>query len=561
MHFIDWFIIVSYLAWIIYDGLKRTKAADEIEGYFLAKRSMPWWAAGLSVMATQLSAITMVSTTGQGYSDGLRFVQFYFALPIAMVILSITLVPFFYRARVFTAYEYLERRFDPATRALASLLFLVSRGLQVGVIIAAPAVILSIMLGWDFTLTALAIGAPTALYTMFGGVQAVTWTDVKQMVVIVAGLIAAVAALILGLPDQVSLHDALQVAGATGRLQSMDFTFDLNQTYTFWSGMIGGLFLMLGYFGCDQSQVQRYLTARSLKDARKSLLVSAFAKIPLQALILLTGVLVFVFYVFHEPPMLFNPVHEARVGASGRAAEYAGLEQEFHRAFDARRVAADAVVTAHDSGNEAQLRLAESGFNARNDDIQAVRARAETLVKQVAGDERYTDVNYVFPSFVLDELPIGLVGLIIAAIFAAAMSSISAELNSLSTATVIDFYRRYVRRSSSDAHYLLVSKIVTGVWGAFAIVVALYAVNLGSLIEVVNRFGSFFYGSLLGVFVLAVGVPWANARGAFWGMIGGMAAVIAVAATTSISFLWLNAVGALAVCLIGMAVSAAGRRA
>ena len=311
--------------------------------------------------------------------------------------------------------------------------------------------------------------------------------------------------MILGLPDQVSLHDALQVAGATGRLQSMDFTFDLNQTYTFWSGMIGGLFLMLGYFGCDQSQVQRYLTARSLKDARKSLLVSAFAKIPLQALILLTGVLVFVFYVFHEPPMLFNPVHEARVGASGRAAEYAGLEQEFHRAFDARRVAADAVVTAHDSGNEAQLRLAESGFNARNDDIQAVRARAETLVKQVAGDERYTDVNYVFPSFVLDELPIGLVGLIIAAIFAAAMSSISAELNSLSTATVIDFYRRYVRRSSSDAHYLLVSKIVTGVWGAFAIVVALYAVNLGSLIEVVNRFGSFFYGSLLGVFVLAVG--------------------------------------------------------
>ena len=560
MHFIDWFIIVGYLVWIVYDGLKRTKAADEIEGYFLAKRSMPWWAAGLSVMATQLSAITMVSTTGQGYSDGLRFVQFYFGLPIAMVILSITLVPFFYRARVYTAYEYLERRFDPATRALASLLFLVSRGLQVGVIIAAPAVILSIMLGWDFTLTALAIGAPTALYTMFGGVQAVTWTDVKQMVVIVAGLSAAVTALILGLPDQVSLHDALQVAGSTGRLQSIDFTFDLNQTYTFWSGMIGGLFLMLGYFGCDQSQVQRYLTARSLKDARQSLLISAFAKVPLQALILLTGVLVFVFYVFHEPPMLFNPAYEARVRASGRAAEYAGLEQEFHRAFDARRVAADAVVTAHESGSEAQLRLVESGFNARNDDIRAVRDRAEALVKQVAGDERYTDVNYVFPTFVIGELPIGLVGLIIAAIFAAAMSSISAELNSLSTATVIDFYRRYVRRSSSDAHYLLVAKVATGVWGAFAIVVALYAVNLGSLIEVVNRFGSFFYGSLLGVFMLAVGVPWANARGAFWGMIGGMATVIAVAATTSISFLWLNAVGAIAVSLIGMAVSASGRR-
>ena len=556
MHLIDWFIVVGYLVWIVHDGLKRTKAADEIEGYFLAKRSMPWWAAGLSVMATQLSAITMVSTTGQGYSDGLRFVQFYFGLPVAMVILSITLVPFFYRARVYTAYEYLERRFDPATRALASLLFLVSRGLQVGVIIAAPAVILSIMLGWDFTLTALAIGAPTAIYTMFGGVQAVTWTDVKQMVVIIAGLTAAVVALILGLPDEVGLNDALRVAGSTGRLRAIDFTFDLNQTYTFWSGMIGGLFLMLGYFGCDQSQVQRYLTARSLDDGRHSLLVSAFAKIPLQALILLTGVLVFVFYVFHPPPMLFNPVHEARVKASGRAAEYAGLEQEFDRAFEARRAAATEVVTASQSGSEIEQRLAASGFTARNDEIRAVRDRAEALVKEVAGDERYTDVNYVFPTFVIGQLPIGLVGIIIAAIFAAAMSSISAELNSLATATIIDFYRRHIRRSATDAHYLFVSKIATGCWGAFAIVVALYAVNLGSLIEVVNRFGSFFYGSLLGVFMLAVGVPWATARGAFWGMIGGMAAVITVAAVASISFLWLNAVGAVSVFVIGAAISA-----
>ncbi len=309
MHIVDWLVVGVYLVWIVYDGLKRTKAADEVEGYFLANRSLPWWAVGLSVMATQLSAITLVGTTGQGYADGMRFVQFYFGLPIAMVILSVTLVPFFYRARVFTAYEYLEKRFDLKTRTLASVLFLVSRGLSCGVIIAAPSVILSIMLGWNLTLTIVAIGVPTALYTMVGGVQAVTWTDVKQMVVIVFGLCAAVAALIIGLPSHVSVSEALHVAGAAGRLNTVDFTVDPRQTYTFWSGLLGGVFLMLSYFGCDQSQVQRYLTAKSINEGRQSLLMSAFFKIPLQALVLLTGVLVFVFYLFNQPPMLFNRVH------------------------------------------------------------------------------------------------------------------------------------------------------------------------------------------------------------------------------------------------------------
>ncbi|MCS5702869.1 MAG: sodium:solute symporter, partial [Acidobacteria bacterium] len=261
MHLVDWFIVAAYLIWVVYDGLKRTKASSAIEGYFLANRSLPWWAVGLTVMATQMSAITLVGTTGQGYADGMRFVQFYFGLPVAMIILSLTLVPFFYRAKVYTAYEYLERRFDVRTRTLASLLFLMSRGLQAGVIIAAPAVILSIVLGFNLTLTIIAIGLPTTLYTMFGGVQAVTWADVKQMVVIVAGLVAVVVALVLGLPEDVGLGEALHIAGATGRLTTIDFQFDLNETYTFWSGLIGGLFLMLGYFGCDQSQVQRYLTA------------------------------------------------------------------------------------------------------------------------------------------------------------------------------------------------------------------------------------------------------------------------------------------------------------
>ena len=558
MHLLDWLIIIGYLSWILYDGIRRSKGTNAVEGYFLASRSLPWWAVGLSVMATQMSAITLVGTTGQGYVDGARFVQFYFGLPAAMVILSVTLVPFFHRARVFTAYEYLEQRFDARTRALASVLFLISRGLSAGVIIAAPAVILSIVLGWSLPLTILAIGIPTTVYTMFGGVQAVTWADVKQMVVIMVGVSAAVAALIAGLPDNVGVDSALHVAGATGRLQTIDFTFDLNETYTFWSGLVGGLFLMLGYFGCDQSQVQRYLTAKSVDAGRYSLMMSAFAKIPLQMLILLTGVLMFAFYLFNQPPMLFNSAHDAAVQTSGRAAEYAALDEQFGQAYATRRQAADDVVQARQSGDTAQEASAVRTFLDRDRQVVDLRERAVGLVRDVTGDVAFTDVNYVFPTFVTTQLPIGLVGLMIAAIFAAAMSSIAAELNSLSAATVIDFYRRHYRKTASDRHYLRVSKVATGFWGVFASITALYAANLGSLIEVVNRFGSFFYGSLLGVFVLAVGVPRATSAGAFWGLIGGMLAVAAVATTTSISFLWLNLVGTVAVFVVGSLVSRAG---
>ncbi len=551
MHPIDWTIIGAYLAWVLYDGVKRAKGTGKVEGYFLASRSLPWWAVGLSVMATQMSAITLVGTTGQGYDDGLRFVQFYFGLPLAMIILSLTLVPFFHRARVFTAYEYLERRFDARTRALASLLFLMSRGLSAGVIIAAPAVILAIVLGWSLPLTVLAIGVPTTVYTMLGGVQAVTWADVKQMVVIMVGVTAAVAALIAGLPDDMGLEPVLHVAGATGRLQAIDFTFDLTETYTFWSGLLGGLFLMLGYFGCDQSQVQRYLTAKSVDAGRQSLLMSAFAKIPLQVLILTMGVLVFCFYLFSEPPLLFNQAHRGAVEASGRAGEYRALEDEFRAVHAARRSDAAAMVGAREAGDAARVEAATAAFEASDRRVGEIRTRARRLVRDVTGDAAYSDVNYVFPTFITTQLPIGLVGLLIAAIFAAAMSSIAAELNALSAATVIDFYRRRVRPEASDAHYLRASKVATAFWGLFASVTALYAANLGSLIEVVNRFGSFFYGSLLGVFVLAVGMPRATAAGAFWGLIGGMASVAAVATFTDVSFMWHNLVGVAAVALIG----------
>jgi solute:Na+ symporter, SSS family len=564
MRIFDWVVVCAYLVWIVYDGLARTKRADEVEGYFLANRSLPWWAVGLSVMATQLSAITLVGATGQGYADGMRFVQFYLGLPVAMVILSVTLVPFFYRARVYTAYEYLETRFDLKTRTLASVLFLLSRGLSCGVIIAAPAVILSIILGWNLTLTILAIGLPTAVYTMVGGVQAVTWTDVKQMVVIIAGVLAAVTALILGLPADVSVGDALHVAGAAGRLTAIDFTFDMNQTYTFWSGLIGGLFLMLSYFGCDQSQVQRYLTAKSVNEGRHSLLMSAFFKIPLQALVLLTGVLVFVFYLFNEPPMLFNRVHAEKIAHSARAGEYQALESEFTHAFETRRAATEVLAAA---GDDAARAAARQGFLDANAQLKVVRGRAAALVQQVAGDDNYKgmtgdtpvpDINYVFPTFITTRLPMGLVGLMIAAIFAAAMSSIAAELNSLATSTVIDIYRRILRPAESDAHYLAASKVATGAWGLFACFVATFAAGLGSLIEVVNRFGSFFYGSLLGVFVLALAVHRANGTGAFVGLLAGMGAVAAVAfhpSTRGMSFLWQNPIGVVVVVIVGTAVS------
>src|SRR5574338_819907 len=468
MHLVDWAVVVVYLAWMISDGLKRSKATDEVEGYFLAHRSLPWWAVGLSVMATQLSAITLVGTTGQAYADGMRFVQFYFGLPIAMIILSVTLVPFFYRARVYTAYEYLERRFDAKTRALASALFLLARSLSTGAVISAPAVILSVVLGWNLTFTILVIGLPTAVYTILGGVQAVTWTDVKQMAVIVLGVFAAVGVLISQLPDGIGTLDALRVAGAAGRMRAVDFSFNINETYTFWSGLIGGLFLMLSYFGCDQSQVQRYLTAKSVDEGRHSLLMSAYFKIPLQALVLLTGVLVFVFYLFNQPPMLFRPVVVEKIQNSGRGAELGALQSEFTEAFDARRTASTALAEA--SGDRSAAREA---FSTADERLAGVRARAAALAREAGedgykdftGDTPTPDVNYVFPTFVTTKMPIGLVGLIIAAIFAAAMSSIAAELNSLATATVIDIYRRLIKPEASDSHYLRISRLATGAWG------------------------------------------------------------------------------------------------
>ncbi|MCA2983563.1 MAG: sodium:solute symporter [Gemmatimonas sp.] len=549
MHWINWVIVVVYLLVVVVDGLRRTRGTTSIEGYFLASRRLPWWAVGLSVMATQLSAITLIGTTGQGATDGLRFVQFYFGLPVAMVLLGVTLVPFLHGAKVYTAYEYLERRFDARTRSLTSFLFLLSRGMSAGTIIAAPSVVLSAIFGWDLTWCVLLIGVPTIVYTVLGGVEAVAWADVKQMVVIVGALLALVAVLVWRLP--VPLDDAFRLAGATGRLRVFDFSFSLTETYTFWSGILGGTFLMLSYFGTDQSQVQRYLAARSVDEARSSLLMSAYWKIPLQALILVIGVLVFLFYTFAPSPMLFNPRHDG-ILRERQPAVYAELESRHAAALAGREQAAREAAAAPGGGSLAT-------FKAQNDALETVRKDA-LAAAAVASGESARDVNYIIPRFVLDNLPLGFAGVFLAAVLAAAMSSIAAELNSLATATVVDFYQRWYRKEDTDLHFLTVGRIATALWGVFAMVVATYAATLGSLIEVVNRFGSFFYGSILGVFLLAM-VKRATALGAFAGLIAGMSAVAAVSfGLPTVSFLWHNVIGAVVVFSVGLLLSVGGKR-
>jgi len=550
MHWINWLIVIVYLVWVVVDGIKKSKDTDTVSGYFIANKSLSWWVVGLSVMATQLSAVTMIGTPGQGATDGIRFIQLYLGLPLAMVILGVTIVPLLHGSGVYTAYEYLERRFDAKTRSLTAFLFLISRGLSVGTIMAAPGVVFSAIFGIPLVWAVAMIGVPTVIYTMVGGVQAVAWADVKQMILIVITLVAIMLVLVIQMP--VSPVEALTIAGATGRLQVFDFSFDMSERYTFWSGMIGGTFLMLSYFGTDQSQVQRYLAARSIHEAKSSLLMSAYWKIPLQALVLLVGVGVFVYYQFVRPPLLYNPAHEAAVVAA-RGAEYDDLQRRYAEAFTLREEAALAVADASGSSQQPM-----EFFLAREQDIQELRGEALAMVVEET-NENSTDVNYIIPRFVLSELPIGLAGLFIAGVFAAAMSSIAAELNALSTASVIDFYKRWIRPNADDTHYLTVSKGATVFWGFFACIVATYAATLGSLIEVVNRFGSFFYGSILGVFLLAM-VPMAKAQGAFVGLIIGMATVAFVAFQTSIEYLWQNVIGAVVVLAVGVPLSLINQR-
>lgn len=553
---LDWVVLVGSLASIIAYGLYRGRGSNTVDRYLLAGKTMPWYAMALSIMATQASAITFISTTGQSYVDGMRFVQFYFGMPLAMVMLSATAVPIFHRAKVYTAYEYLENRFDAKTRGLASLIFLMQRGLSVGLTFYAPAIVLSVIFGWPDRLTTLIIGITVVLYTVTGGIRTVTWTDVQQMLVIFFGLVVALVMIVILLPKQVSFLDAMHLAGSAGKLNAVTFHFDWDDRYNLWSGLIGGMFLALSYFGCDQSQVQRYLTGKSIAQSKLSLLFTAMAKIPMQFFILFIGAMVFVFYIFEAPPLVFQRAEYQRIQRPELHARYEPLAARYQDAWERRREAALAMVEArrnHDprAGDEAVTR-----YRRAEQDVNAARRQGANLVSATGGEKGFSDTNYIFLSFVTRYLPAGIVGLVIAVILAATMSSSSGEINSLATVSVVDIYRRHFRKQASDHHYVTASRVATAFWGAYAVAFAGFGKHLGSLIEAVNIVGSLFYGSLLGVFVLAFFFKRVNGTGAFVGMLAGEAAIFAAFLFTGISFLWYNVIGCVVVIATGVAVSA-----
>ena len=552
MSALDWTVFAVYFGGVLSFAYYHSRKNEGVEGYLLANRRLPWAAIGLSVMATQASAITFIGTTGQAFDNGMEFIQVYLPQPLAMVILCAVFVPFFYRLKVYTAYEYLEQRFDAKTRSLTSFLFLIQRGIAAGIVLYAPAIVLSVIMGWDETITILIMGVVTIAYTMLGGITAVIWTDVVQMLMMFVGIGVALVALFTTLPADVGLSDVVYIGGIQDMWSSIDLSWDPTNTYTIWSGMIGGLFLALAYFGADQSQVQRYLTAKSLSQSRLALIFNAFFKVPMQFAILAIGVLLFVFYHFERPPLVFNAAEVAAVEASARAGEFQVLEDEQGRIHELRREATLELLEARENG--ADVSGVRNRIGTHDEQLAGLRRDARELITEVRGASS-NDVNYVFPSYLIRYIPAGILGLMIAVIFAAAMSSLDSELTALTSATVIDFYKRYFRTGAADAHYLRVSRFSTFMWGGVACVVALYAGRLGSLIEAVNQLGSLFYGSLLGVFLLAFGVKSANGNGAFIGLIAGMASVFAVSVATSVSFLWYNVVGAVVVVVVGSALS------
>ena len=550
----DWVVLALYFGYVLWEGFRQGRRNQNLDDYFRGKRSLRWWAVGLSIMATQASAITYIGTTGQAYGAGMSFVQFYLPQPLVMVVLCATFVPFFYRANVFTAYEYLERRFDARTRSLTSFLFLLSRGLAVSIVLYAPSIVLGVIFGWSEITTILVMGLTTIVYTTAGGNRAVITIDARQMMIMFAGIFVAIGLVVAKYPAGYSVGDAIRLAGVTRKWNAIDFSLDLDNPYTLLSGMVGGFFLALSYFGCDQSQVQRYLTGRSLAESRLSLIFNAFLKVPMQFLILAIGVLMFVFYHFEQPPLNFNRSYD-RLLATRAAAEYAELERRHAAAFRARLDAALALKEALASRAPEREPLARAQYLAAHAALDGVQAENRRLLERVAGGQPSSDVNYVFPAFLIRYAPAGVLGIMLAVIFAAAMSTFSSEINSLASATIIDFYKRYARPEATDAHYLWVSRAATAFWGVFATTAALFAGKLGSLIEAVNKVGSYFYGPILGVFLLAFMVRRSHGSGAFWGLVIGEASVLAVAYYSSISWLYYNVVGALVVLGAGSVIS------
>ena len=550
MSTIDWTIMSLFLGFVVVYGVWKTRGKTDLEGYLLANRDTPWYTVAFSIMATQASAITFLSTPGLAYTEGMRFIQFYFGLPIAMIILSVTAVPIFHKLRVYTAYEYLEQRFDLKNRTLGSVLFLTQRGLAAGFTIFAPALIISVLLGWNIQLTIFLIGGLVIIYTTSGGTEAVNKTHMLQMIIITVGMVTAFVMIFHLLPTDISFLDATRVAGKMGKLNPIDFSFNWRDRYNFWSGIIGGTFLALSYFGTDQSQVQRYLSGRSVRESRLGLLANGIIKIPMQFGILLIGVMIFVFYQFETPPLFFNSIETATIQNSSYAEDYEELESQYAHLFEEKQVHIRDMLTAIEADNELDIDDALQEIQAvRATELEVKEAATELLLKANPNADT-NDTNYVFLSFVINFLPVGLIGLILAAILSASMSSTSAELNALATTTVIDIYKRLFKQDASEKHYLFVSKLATVFWGVYAITFALYANRLGSLIEAVNILGSLFYGTILGIFLVAFYFKKIGGDATFVAAIIAETVVLGCYFFTDIPYLWYNVIGCMVLIVV-----------
>src|ERR1700749_178420 len=503
MSLIDWIVLgVTLLAIVIY-GVWKSGKNQNIDQFLMGGRSMPWYTVGLSVMATQASAITFLSAPGQAYSDGMRFVQFYFGLPLAMIVLCVPFGPIFSRLKVYTAYEFLEQRFDLKTRALTSFLFLIQRGLSTGITIYAPSIILSTILNINTVYTTLFIGGLVIFYTVYGGTKAVSYTQLLQMSIIFSGMFLAGILIVSLLPQGVGFTHAIKLAGKLGRMNVIDWKFDPNNRYNIWSGVIGGFFLQLSYFGTDQSQVGRYLTGSSIGQSRLGLIMNGLVKIPMQFLILLIGILVFAFYQFNQPPLFFNRYEVQQVKEGKYAAQYQQLESQYSAAFQQKKLKADELVQAEDSKDETRISVATSALKDADAKANAIRKDAIAVMKKTNDKADTDDTNYVFLNFVTHYLPRGLIGLLIAIVFLASMGSTASALNSLASTSTVDIYKRIINPGASDTNYLNASRLATVFWGIVCIGMALFAGKMGNLLEAVNELGSYIYGTILGVFVVA----------------------------------------------------------
>jgi SSS family solute:Na+ symporter len=557
---LDWIVLFTTLLVIVIYGIYKSRGTVNIDGFLLGNKSFPWYHVTLSVMATQASAITFLSAPGLAFSSGMSFVQFYFGLPLAMIVLCITFVPIFHRLKVYTAYEFLENRFDLKTRALTAFLFLVQRGLSTGITIYAPSIILSTILNIDTTYTTIFIGTLVIAYTVYGGTKAVSYTQLLQMSVIFAGLFIAGIMVVKLLPDSIGFGKALQIAGKMGRTNAIDFSFDWNNQYTVWSGLIGGFFLQLSYFGTDQSQVGRYLTGSSISQSRLGLLMNGLVKIPMQFLILLIGVLVFTFYQYKQPPVFFNSYELGKLEKSQYASQLVQIKSDYTEAFKNKQLEVNRLEIALDADNQQAIDKQRSLLQDADEKTKSIRKQAVDLMQKNDPDADTNDNNYVFLSFVTQYLPKGLIGLLIAIVFLASMGSTASALNSLASTTVIDIYKRLINKQDSDEKYLAVSRWATVIWGVFCIIMALYASKMGNLIEAVNILGSLFYGTILGIFIVAFYLKKIGGSATFIAAIITEVIVFACWMSNIMAFLWLNVVGCILVVVIAYVIELAGMK-